>query len=117
MTTEKLRIPGLSDDEHEALNGNLEQLRAKQSRNLLRAGLYDGKHAVRQIGTIVPPTYYQTAVVLGWPAKAVDLLAQRMNVDGFFWPDGDGRALPGRAPSGAPPAAAQAELPPLRRRH
>lgn len=93
MTTETLRIPGLSDAEHEALNGNLEQLRAKQSRNLLRAGLYDGKHAVRQIGTIVPPTYYQTAVVLGWPAKAVDLLAQRMNVDGFFWPDGDLDAL------------------------
>lgn len=90
MTTgTTLRIPGLSDDEHEALNGNLEQLRAKRSRNLLRAGLYDGKHAVRQIGTIVPPTYYQTAIVLGWPAKAVDLLAQRMNVDGFFWPDGD----------------------------
>lgn len=93
MTTEMLRIPGLSDDEHEALNGNLDQLRAKKSRNLLRAGLYDGKHAVRQIGTIVPPTYYQTAVVLGWPAKAVDLLAQRMNVDGFFWPDGDLDAL------------------------
>ena len=89
MTTETLRIPGLSDDENATLNANLEQLRAKRSRNLLRAGLYDGKHAVRQIGTIVPPTYYQTAVVLGWPAKAVDLLAQRMNLDGFYWPDGD----------------------------
>lgn len=87
--TESLRVPGLTDAEQEALTANLEQLRGKRSRNILRAGLYDGKHAVRQIGTIVPPTYYQTAVVLGWPAKAVDLLAQRTNVDRFFWPDGD----------------------------
>ena len=87
--TEIPKIPGLSEVEQDAFAANLTQLRAKRSRNLLRAGLYDGKHAVRQIGTIVPPTYYQTAVVLGWPAKAVDLPAQRINLDGFTWADGD----------------------------
>ena len=87
--TEIPKIPDLSEVEQDAFAANLTQLRAKRSRNLLRAGLYDGKHAVRQIGTIVPPTYYQTAVVLGWPAKAVDLPAQRINLDGFTWADGD----------------------------
>lgn len=88
MTTETLRIPGLTAEEQDALSGNLAQLRAKRARNLLRVGLYDGKHAVRQIGTIVPPTYYQTAIVLGWPAKSVDLLAQRTNVERFYWMNG-----------------------------
>lgn len=87
------RIPGLSDAEQEDFAANLAQLRSKRSRNLLRAGLYDGRHAIRQIGTIIPPTYYQTAVVLGWPAKAVDLLAQRTNVDKIAWVDGDLDAL------------------------
>jgi len=27
--------------------------------------------------------------VLGWSAKAVDILARRCNLDGFVWPDGD----------------------------
>lgn len=83
------KITGLSDAEQDIFAENLTQLRAKRSRNLLRAGLYDGKHAVQQLGSIIPPTYYQTAVVLGWPAKAVDLLARRCNLDGFVFPGGD----------------------------
>lgn len=82
-------IPGLVAAEQDIFAANLTQLRAKRSRNLLRAGLYDGRHAVRQIGSIVPPTYYQTAVVLGWPAKAVDLLARRCNLDAFTLPGSD----------------------------
>lgn len=89
MTAKTLRIPALTVVEQAALTENLETLRAKRTRNLLRAGLYDGKHAVRQVGSIIPPTYYQTAVVLGWPAKAVDLLARRTNLDGFVWAGGD----------------------------
>lgn len=84
-----LAVPGLTPDEQDVLSANLTQLNAKRSRNLLRAGLYDGKHAVRQVGSIIPPTYYQTAVVLGWPAKAVDLLARRCSVDGWDWSRGD----------------------------
>jgi hypothetical protein len=64
-------------------------LAAKQTRNLLRASYYDGKRAVRQVGTIIPPQYYRLAIVLGWSAKAVDLLARRCNNDGFVWSDGD----------------------------
>src|SRR5690606_9794100 len=65
------------------------QLDAKKPRNLLRASYYDGKRAIRQVGTVIPPHYYRLGIVLGWSAKAVDILARRCNLDGFVWPDGD----------------------------
>lgn len=89
MTFEQLRVPGLSDDEGRTLNRLLEAIEDKAPRNLLRASYYDGKRAVRQVGTIIPPQYYRLGMVLGWSGKAVDALARRCNLDGFVWPDGD----------------------------
>lgn len=88
MSEHPLAVPGLTVEEQQALSDCLSILREKRERNRLRADLYDGKHAIRHVGTIIPPTYYQTAVVLGWPAKAVDLLARRTRVEGFTWADG-----------------------------
>ena len=89
MSVEQITIAGLSDDEQATLNLLLKQLAAKTSRNLLRASYYDGKRAIRQVGTVIPPHYYRLGIVLGWSAKAVDILARRCNLDGFVWPDGD----------------------------
>ena len=89
MSVEQITIAGLSDDEQATLNLLLKQLDAKTSRNLLRASYYDGKRAIRQVGTVIPPHYYRLGIVLGWSAKAVDILARRCNLDGFVWPDGD----------------------------
>nr|WP_243731820.1 phage portal protein [Nocardioides ochotonae] len=55
----------------------------------MREAYYDGKHAVRAVGTIIPPQYYRLGIVLGWSAKAVDILARRCNLDAMVWPDGD----------------------------
>jgi len=87
--TDRIVLPGLSDDEDRTLNHLLHELDEKQPRNLLRASYYDGKRALRQIGSIIPPQYYRLGVVLGWSAKAVDILARRCNLDTFVWPDGD----------------------------
>lgn len=86
---EQIRLPGISDDDDRVLNRLLEQLNKRTPRNMLRARFYDGKHAIRQIGSVVPPQYYRLAIVLGWSAKAVDILARRCNLSGFVWPDGD----------------------------
>ena len=86
---EKVTLPSVSDDENRTLNLLLEQLAAKEPRNLLRASYYDGKRKARQVSSIVPPMYYRIAMVLGWSAKAVDALARRCTLDGFSWPDGD----------------------------
>lgn len=89
MNFEKLTIPGLTDDEDRTLNRLLEQLEAKAERNRLRSAYYDGRRAVRAVGTIIPPQYNRLALVLGWPAKAVDILARRCRFESFTWADGD----------------------------
>lgn len=84
-----ITVPGLTDDEQRTLDQLVAQLEAKALRNILRASYYDGKRAIQQIGTIIPPIYYHLGVVLGWSAKAVDILNRRCNLDAFVWPDGD----------------------------
>jgi hypothetical protein len=85
----QIRLPGLSYDEDLLVNRLLKQLHDRTPRNLLRASYYDGKRAIKQVGTIIPPQYYNLGLTLGWSAKAVDVLAQRTNLDKFIWPDGD----------------------------
>ena len=89
MTFETIRLPGLSDDEQRTLSLLLEQLHAKRRRNELRKAYYDMRHAVRLVGSVIPPQYFRLGIVLGWSGKAVDTLARRCNLDGFVWPDGD----------------------------
>ncbi len=90
---EYIHLPGLTDDEDRLLNHLLQQLEDRQHRNYLRASYYDGKRAIKQVGTVIPPQYYRLGLVLGWSAKAVDMLARRTNIDGFVWPDGDINSL------------------------
>lgn len=87
--TESLNIPGLSDDEMRTVNRLIKQLDDKTPRNLMRSSLYDGKRAIKQVGSIIPPQYEQLAFVLGWNAKGVDGLARRCNIDRFMWSAGD----------------------------
>ncbi|HVY10812.1 MAG TPA: phage portal protein [Mycobacteriales bacterium] len=89
MTSTAVTVPEFSANENAILNVLFRQLEAKTERNVLRACYYDGKRAIRQVGSIIPPQYFRLGLVLGWSAKAVDILARRCNLDGFVWPDGD----------------------------
>lgn len=89
MTTETITVAGLTEDEQTELSLLQAQLNGKDPRNVLRASYYDGKRAIRQVGSVIPPQYFRLGIVLGWSAKAVDTLARRCNLDGFTWPDGD----------------------------
>lgn len=86
---ERIVVDGLSDFEQGVLDRLVEQLDKKRTRNLMRSLTYDGKRTVRQVGTMIPDQYYRLGLVMGWPAKAVDLLTRRCNLDGFTWTDGD----------------------------
>lgn len=86
--SDTITLPGVDDDDNRTLNGLLEQLRAKEERNRLRSAYYDMRKAVRLVGSVIPPQYWRLGIVLGWSAKAVDVLARRCNLDGFVWPDG-----------------------------
>lgn len=89
MTEETLRVKGLSDDEHRTVNLLAKQLKDKQRHNRKRSDLYDGKSALRQVGTIIPPQYYRLGLALGWAAKGVDGLARRCNLDEIVWAGGE----------------------------
>ncbi len=54
-TEVKFRLPGVDDDTNDLLGHLLEKLDAKQPRNHLRASYYDGKRAIQQIGSLIPP--------------------------------------------------------------
>lgn len=89
MVDETLRVPGLSADETVTVNVLAKQLKDKTPHNKKRSDLYDGKSAIRQVGTIIPPQYHRLGLALGWTAKGVDGLARRCNLDEMVWADGD----------------------------
>ena len=84
-----LVVPHLSRSDSDALNGCLKELSDREPRNKVRAAFYDGKHAARQVGSIIPAQYWRLGLTLGWSGKAVDALARRCHLDRFVWPDGD----------------------------
>lgn len=86
----------MDDDEIVTLNLLLKQLDEKRGRNLLRASIYDGKRALRQISRVVPPQYHRMGIVLGWAAKGVDGLARRCTLEKFTWADGDLASIGGQ---------------------
>lgn len=89
MTEQKIRVPDLDDDTNALVTALAAQLNDKSRRNLLRQSYYDAKSMVRQVASILPPQYRSLSLVVGWSAKAVDLLARRTNLDGFTWASGD----------------------------
>ncbi|WP_447948221.1 phage portal protein [Microbacterium maritypicum] len=90
---ESLRVGDLSDEENRTVNRLVEQLADKRKHNKKRSDLYDGKHAIRQVGSVIPPQYYKLGLALGWTAKGVDGLARRCNLDAMVWADGDIESL------------------------
>lgn len=59
------------------------KLIAKRGRVLLRYSYYDMKHRAADLGISTPPDLVGMMGVLGWCAKAVDSLADRLTFQGF----------------------------------
>lgn len=90
-TYKAITLPaGVDQETNDLVNRLLKQLHAKAPRNRMRKTYYDGKKFSNLFRSgVVPPQYQTMDMVLGWSAKAVDILARRCNLDGFIWPDGD----------------------------
>lgn len=88
MTDQSFNIPDLTDDENGLVSMLAKQLSDRAKRNQMRSDLYDGKQAIRQVGSVIPPQYYRMGLALGWAAKGVDGLGRRCNLDGMVWADG-----------------------------
>ena len=62
------------------------QLAAKRARNRVRQNYYDQKIGLKDLGISIPPQLKTIGSVLGWPAKTVDVLADRLKFEGFVAP-------------------------------
>lgn len=93
MTSERIILPDESDEVNDTITRLLADLDKIASKNRRQDEYYDGKRAVRFVGSIIPPQYMSLAITLGWTGKAVDLLARRCNLDAFTWADGDMKSL------------------------
>jgi len=89
LSEQAIRVPGFSEDETVLVNHLAKQLRARKSHNQRRSDLYDGKQAIRQVGSVIPPQYYKLGLALGWAAKGVDGLGRRCRLDRMVWGDGE----------------------------
>lgn len=86
--SEKIRVPQLSDDENDLVNGLLDVIEKKGVRNRMRSAFYDGRRAVRMMSDVIPEQYRNMPIALGWAAKAVDGLARRTVIEDFVSPGG-----------------------------
>lgn len=79
----------LEPADYQLLRDLLAQLRAKRHRNRLRIDYYEMRTLFQDLGIAIPPQLRNLEVAMGWPAKAVDVLARRVKLEGFVLPGGD----------------------------
>lgn len=84
-----ISVDGLAHDEQNVLDQLVKLWESKIQRNRLRSLYYDQKNVLKDLGISVPPELLDLELVLGWPAKAVDLLALRCRPDKFVIPGMD----------------------------
>lgn len=81
------RSTSLSEHEVACVNKMLWQLGQVQTRAKLRQKYYDQKALLKDLNISVPPQLKTMESVLGWPAKTVDVLADRVRFEKFTAPD------------------------------
>lgn len=81
---------GLTTGERELLSDLYEVWSNKLSRNQLKMEYYRQKNRFKNIGVAIPPDMeHKLSAVIGWPAKAVDALGYRSQLQGFVSSEGD----------------------------
>lgn len=76
---------GLDDHEREKVYELVKLWNEKLTRNRLRTSYYEGKEGLKNLGIAIPPEFEKVDTVIGWPAKAVDVLQTRSMFDGFVY--------------------------------
>lgn len=79
-------VPGLRPEESRLLIQLIRRYDANRSRNYLRTLYYDGERSLRRAGKLgmsMPPSLGKLESVIGWPAKAVEVLDNRLDLQGF----------------------------------
>lgn len=79
----------LSDSEMATAKSLIDLLDARTNVNLRKQAYYEGTQRVRDLGISIPPEMKDIATVVGWPGTVVDVLEERLDLEGFALPDGD----------------------------
>src|SRR5664279_3678980 len=77
----------LSDDEQSLVSRLVIQVQSKRYSLELRNAYYEGTFRIQDLGISVPPAMRGVRVAMGWPRVAVDALDERLNLQGFRFPD------------------------------
>lgn len=82
-------VAGISEQELDIVRDLFTVWQDKYQRNLLRSMYFDGKVPLRPTGNIPEESMRRIKAVLGWPEKAVSVLAERSVFEGFVSKQGD----------------------------
>lgn len=88
MITFPQTVSGLTGDEMSLYRRLLARLIRKRTRNRVRTKYYDGRNELKDIGYSLPPIAKDIEIVVGWPEKAIQALANRVVLDGITTSDG-----------------------------
>ena len=80
-------FPTLPDAEAHAVQLMGERVFSHRQRHRVREHYYEGVSGLKDLGIAIPPQLRNMEVALGWPAKAVNSLTQRIQMEGFVLPD------------------------------
>lgn len=74
---------GLSDDEQRLVDRLQQAAWVEQKHMALDNAYYEGEQALTNLGIAVPDELAVLRTVIGWPALAVDPIAERLSIEGF----------------------------------
>lgn len=78
-----ISVPGLSDSTNDKINECLVRLAQLSEPNRVKASYYDAESVIKHLGIEQSREYRSVEMVLGWPTKAVDALANLCHGEGF----------------------------------
>jgi hypothetical protein len=79
----------LSDDENNLIRGLGEQIENAQPALDRLNGYYEGSQRLEVLGLAVPPELRRFTTIVNWPRLVVDSLDERLDVEGFRYPDSE----------------------------
>lgn len=82
-------VSGVTEHELDIIRDLFQVWQQKHPRNVLRSVYFDGKMPLRPTGNIPEESMRRIQAVLGWPEKAVSVLAERSVFEGFVSEDGE----------------------------
>lgn len=77
----------LTPEELDLIQKMLKKLEYHASRNLVLENYYEGKQRLKDLNISIPPQLTMVESVVGWAGTAVDVLEERLDLEGFIAPN------------------------------